>query len=86
MGNPGQEDVDRRQYHTVRRVFTEACELIAPMILQGFSGSGVSGYALVHMVHDRFPELTDEEVHVLLTAAMRMRDDGKLREIIGAQS
>jgi len=50
---------ERRRYHRVRQVFREACELIAPLILQGFSGAGMSGYALVHMVHDRFPGLSE---------------------------
>lgn len=77
--NPAQENVDRRQYHTVRRVFTEACELIAPLILHGSDDGEVTGYALVHMVHDRFPDLSDEEVHVLVTAAMRLRQDHALR-------
>jgi len=74
---------ERRRYHRVRQVFREACELIAPLILQGFSGAGMSGYALVHMVHDRFPGLSEEELHVLVTAAMRISSDSQLRQRLG---
>jgi hypothetical protein len=66
-------------------VFRDACALIAPLILQGFSEAGMSGYALAHMVHDRFPELSDEELHVLVTAALRLRSDSLLRQRLGLE-
>lgn len=74
---------ERRRYHQVRAVFGEACALIAPLVLQGFSGAGMSGYALAHMVHDHFPELSDEELHVLVTTAMRLTSDSQMRQRLG---
>lgn len=56
-------------HHRVRAVFSEACSLIAPYLVDG--GATVSGFGLAHMLRNRYPELTDEEIHVLITAASR---------------
>lgn len=58
---------DRRMHAQVREVFDEACALLAPMmgaVKQGY----VSDFALTHIVHDNFPDLTSEEVEVLILA------------------
>ena len=83
VSQASQQTDERRRYHQVREVFRDACALIAPLILQGFSGAGMSGYALVHMVHDHYPELSDEELHVLVEAAMRISSDSQLRQRLG---
>lgn len=69
---------ERRVHTRVRAVFAEACALLAPMLM----GGEVSGYALAHIVRDRYPELSEEEVHVLITAAARLRQDPRLQAIL----
>lgn len=71
---------DRRVHLKVRAVFTQACELLAPFILDG-QGS-VTGFALSHMVRNHFPELTEGDVHVLITTALRMRDQQRLKGVL----
>lgn len=71
---------DRRVHHQVRAVFTQACELLAPHILE--TQGAVSGFALSHMVRSHFPELTAEDVHVLITTALRMREQQRLKGML----
>lgn len=58
---------ERRAHHRVCAVFSEACALIAPL-LDDPAGT-ISGFGLAHMRRNRYPELTDAEIHVLITAA-----------------
>ncbi len=58
---------ERRVHHKVREVFTEACAMIAPAMAQaGFSEAA-------ELLRQRYPELTALEIHVLITAAARVR-------------
>lgn len=61
---------ERRVHHRVRAVFTQACELIAPLLVEG--KGDLSGFALTHILRDHFPELSDHEIHVLVVAASRL--------------
>lgn len=60
---------ERRMHHRVRAVFSEACTLIAPYLVDG--GPTLSGFGLALMLRNHYPDLTDEEIHILVTAAMR---------------
>ncbi|MFN3593490.1 MAG: hypothetical protein ACK4TK_02245 [Thiobacillaceae bacterium] len=60
---------ERRVHHRVRAVFGEACAVIAPYLVDG--GPTLSGFGLAHMLRNRYPELADAEIHVLITAATR---------------
>lgn len=75
---------DRRVHHKVRAVFTQACQLLAPHILN--TGDSVSGFALTHMVRNHFPDLSDGDVHVLITTALRMRDQHRLKAVLDGVS
>lgn len=75
---------ERRVHHQVRAVFGEACALIAPLLLEADPAAQASGFAMAHMVRNRFPELSAEEVHVLITAATRLKQERRLHAIIGA--
>lgn len=71
MSEPGEAALsphtpERRVHHRVRAVFSEACSLIAPYLVAG--EVTVSGFGLTHMLRNRYPELTDEEIHVLIAA------------------
>lgn len=58
---------ERRVHHRVRAVFSEACALIAPFLAD--PGETMSGFGMAHMLRNRYPEPTDAEIHVLITAA-----------------
>jgi hypothetical protein len=75
---------DRRVHHKVRAVFAQACQLLAPHILN--TGNQVSGFALTHMVRNHFPDLSDGDVHVLITTALRMRDQHRLKAVLDGVS
>lgn len=63
---------DRRVHHKVRKVFSEACVLIAPMLVSDGNPLNMSSFAIAHMLQNHFPELTNTEVHILITAAERL--------------
>lgn len=58
---------ERRVHHRVRAVFSEACALSAPLLTD--PAEPVSGFGMAHMLRNRYPELTDAEIHLLITAA-----------------
>lgn len=60
-------DAERRMHGKIREAFPDACALVAPMmpaVKQGY----ISDFALTHIVHDRFPDLSSEEVEILILA------------------
>lgn len=63
---------ERRVHHTVRKVFSEACVLIAPMLVSSGNPLNMSNFAIAHMLQNHFPELSITEVHILITAAERL--------------
>lgn len=65
--HPGQPE--RRVHHKVRKVFAEACALIAPAT--GRNEAPDTSAALI--LRERYPELSALEIHVLITAATRGR-------------
>ena len=58
---------ERRVHHRVRAVFSEACAFLAPLLAD--PPETISGLGMAHMLRNRYPELTDVEIHVLITAA-----------------
>lgn len=75
---------DRREHHKVREIFTQACTLLAPHILD--TKNVVSGFTLAHMVKNHFPELSDADVHVLISTVQRMREEQRLRGFLESGS
>ncbi len=60
---------ERHIHHRVRAVFGEATLILAPLL----AGAGVSGFALVHLLRDRFPDLSEEQITIPSAAAHRLR-------------
>ncbi|MBI5331441.1 MAG: hypothetical protein HZB71_12610 [Betaproteobacteria bacterium] len=71
---------ERRVHHKVREVFTQACALLAPHILN--TEAPVSALTLARMVRNHFSDLSDAEIHVLITAVVRMREEQRLQAIL----
>lgn len=60
---------ERRVHHRVRTVFSEACALLAPLLTD--PAEPISAFGMAHMLRNRYPELTDTEIHILITAATK---------------
>lgn len=64
---------DRRQYHHVREIFEDACELIAPFFApENRWGNSTLDHLAYRVVREHYPELAFAEVHVLVVAAKRL--------------
>ncbi|THF62369.1 hypothetical protein E6C76_18805 [Pseudothauera nasutitermitis] len=64
---------ERRKYHHVREIFDEAYEVIAPFFArENRWGNATLDHLAYRVVRDRYPELSFEEVHVLVVASKRV--------------
>jgi hypothetical protein len=78
MSPPDAATADRRQHHEARKVFDEACALIAPFFAEENRwGNATLDHLAYRMVRDRFPALSFEEVHILVVAARRVHDGSR---------
>lgn len=67
------EQGERRKYHRVREIFEEAYELVAPFFApENRWGNSTLDHLAYRVVRDRYPELSYEEVHVLVVASKRV--------------
>ena len=64
---------ERRSHHRVREIFIEACELIMPFFArENRWGNSTLDHLAYRVLRDHYPELSFEEVHVLVVAAHRV--------------
>jgi hypothetical protein len=64
---------ERRQFHHVREIFEDACQLIAPFFAsENRWGNATLDHLAYRVVREHYPELAFAEVHVLVVAAKRM--------------
>lgn len=64
---------ERRSHHRVREIFIEACELITPFFArENRWGNSTLDHLAYRVLRDHYPELSFEEVHVLVVAAHRV--------------
>ena len=73
---PPADTPERRQYHRdhrVREIFVEAYELIAPFFApENRWGNATLDHLAYRIVRDHYPQLSAEEVHVLVLASKRV--------------
>ncbi len=64
---------DRRVHHNLRPIFDKACEITAPFFdsKQSWGGASLTMYAR-QTLRDAFPELTQQETAMLLSAVLRV--------------
>lgn len=68
---------DRRQFHRVREIFEEACARLAPFFAdENRWGNATLDHLAYRVVRDHYPQLSFEEVHVLVVAARRVHTRG----------
>ncbi len=64
---------DRRKYHEVRAIFEEAIEVIQPFFDPANSwGNRSLDHLAYRSLRENYPQLSMEEVHVLVVAAKRV--------------
>ena len=69
---------DRRNHHRVREIFIEACALIAPFFArENRWGNSTLDHLAYRVVRDHYPELSVEEVHVLVVASRRVHEESR---------
>ncbi|NMG73167.1 hypothetical protein GPA25_00165 [Aromatoleum diolicum] len=64
---------ERRKFLRVREIFEQACELIAPFFArENRWGNATLDHLAYRVVRENYPELSFEEVHVLVIASRRV--------------
>ncbi len=70
---PAPATSERRRYDHVRDIFAEASALIAPFFAkENRWGNSTLDHLAYRVIRDRYPELSFEEVHVLVIASRRV--------------
>ena len=70
---PAPATSERRRYDHVREIFAEASALIAPFFAkENRWGNSTLDHLAYRVIRDRYPELSFEEVHVLVVASRRI--------------
>jgi hypothetical protein len=69
---------ERRVHHDLRAIFEGACKVTAPCFDPGL---GLGGYSLTtsarRVLHETYPELTQQEVALLFSAVRRFHQEKK---------
>ncbi len=64
---------ERRQYPNIREIFAEACALILPFFSsENRWANETLDHLAYRVVREHYPDLSPNEVHVLVTAARRI--------------
>jgi len=84
MTNENKSAMDeRRMHHAVREVFAQACVLLSPLVKDNDKTLSMSGFAMVHIVQDHFPELSGSEARIVIAAVERMHRENRLQALLG---
>ena len=74
---------ERRVHHAVRDVFVQACILLMPLIKNNEKTLNMSNFAMAHILKDNFPELSNVEVHIIITTVERLHRENRLQALPG---
>lgn len=77
---PAQDE--QREYHEVRAIFVQACNLLAPMFQGQDKAARMSAFAMGHIVKSHFPELSGTEVQVVITTIERLQRENRLQALL----
>lgn len=73
---------ERRIHPSARRIFVKACVLLAPLV----ESNEISPFAMMHMIRDRFPELSVAEAHIVIVAIERLHRERRLQTMLVEQT
>jgi hypothetical protein len=85
MDSTSAAEQERRRHHQIREVFIKACELLEPIVTGNDTVKTVSAFAMAHMVHDHFPELTSSEAHIVVSTVEKMHREQRLQALLKKQ-
>ena len=77
---------ERRRHPAVRKVFVQACVLLAPLVKGNDQTLSTSRFAMVHMVQDHFPGLSGHEAHIVIAAVERLHRENQLQTLLESQA
>jgi len=77
---------ERRIHHEIRKIFVQACALLAPAMKEGGSTQGMSTLAKMYVIQDRFPGLSGTEVHIVVSMVERLHSENRLHAVIESQA
>ena len=73
---------ERRVHHEVRKIFVQACILLAPLVRDTEKVLNMSGFAMLHVVQDHFPWLSASEAHIVVTTVERLHHENQLGRLL----
>jgi len=74
---------ERRVHHAVRKIFAQACILLAPLMRKNDKTLSISGFAMVHIMQEHFPELSGTDARIAITAVEHLHRENRLQALLG---
>lgn len=74
---------ERRVHHAVRKIFAQACILLAPLMKENDKALSMSGFAMVHMMQEHFPGLSGTDARIAITAVEHLHRENRLQALLG---
>lgn len=73
---------ERRKYHYARKVYHNACKIIAPLIKNQDEYGFDLGDACAQALMQEYPDMEIEEMYSIVTSAIKHHAEGRLDEIL----
>lgn len=73
---------ERRIHHAIRKIFAQACILLAPLMKENDKTLSISGFAMVHMVQEHFPGLSASDARIVIAAIERLHRENRLHALL----
>ena len=68
--------------HVARGIFAQACALLAPLVRGNDKAMNTSGFAMLHVLKERFPEFSSSDAHIVIAAVELMHREIRLQELL----
>jgi len=62
-------------------IFVDACKFLAPVIAANDPVPTVSNFAMTHMLADRFPELAQAEIHIVIETTQKLHHSEQIQSL-----
>lgn len=81
MSHTTETNVERRQYHELRKVFVSCCDFLTPIVEANGKTKTVSSFAMARMLGDRFPSLSSAEIHIVILTVEKLDQHTRMRSV-----
>lgn len=85
MSDENSEQKERRVYHEVRAIFVEACMLLAPLVQNSDKTVRMSGFAMAHVIKNKFPDLSNADVSIIIATVERLQRENRLQSLVSQE-